>query len=126
MYAAFGQVEHAANRLVTQQWVRYGFLSDQQTVLGALYDLATKHLGWLILLLVSTKWAPVLDHLAERTGSRILGLVMVLIGRSSCDGDHGWHPGLSDVSTLASGPGGDSVGGGDPEHPRPPHQNQCA
>jgi hypothetical protein len=38
---------------VTQQWVRYGFLSDQQTVLGALYDLATKHLGWLILLLVS-------------------------------------------------------------------------
>ena len=48
MYAAFGQVEHAANRLVTQQWVRYGFLSDQQTVLGALYDLATKHLRWLV------------------------------------------------------------------------------
>ena len=25
MYAAFGQVQQAANRLVTQQWVRYGF-----------------------------------------------------------------------------------------------------
>lgn len=44
MYAAFGQVTEAANRSVTQQWVRYGFLSDQQTVLGALYGLATKHL----------------------------------------------------------------------------------
>jgi hypothetical protein len=44
LYAAFGQVAEAAHRLVTQQWVRYGFLSDQQTILGALYDLAT---GWL-------------------------------------------------------------------------------
>ena len=50
MYAAFGQVAEAANRLVTQQWVRYGFLSDQQTVLGALYDLATRHLSWLVAL----------------------------------------------------------------------------
>ena len=80
MYAAFGQVEHAANRLVTQQWVRYGFLSDQQTVLGALYDLATKHLGWLILLLISIYVGRrLLDRLAEHTGSRILGLVVVLI-----------------------------------------------
>jgi hypothetical protein len=80
MYAAFGQVERAANRLVTQQWVRYGFLSDKQTVLGALYDLATRHLGWLILLLVSIYMGRrLLDHLAERTDSRILGLVVVLI-----------------------------------------------
>jgi len=52
MYAAFGHVAEAANRLLTQQWIRYGFLSDQQTVLGALYDLATNHLAWLVALIV--------------------------------------------------------------------------
>jgi hypothetical protein len=80
MYAAFGQVEKAANRLVTQQWVRYGFLSDQQTILGALHDLATKHLGWLVALLVGI-WVlrRVLDFVAERTGLRILGLVVVVM-----------------------------------------------
>src|SRR4051794_33770001 len=80
MYAAFGQVAKAANRLVTQQWVRYGFLSDQQTILGALYDMATKHLGWLVALLVGI-WVlrRVLDFVAERTGLRILGLIVVVI-----------------------------------------------
>jgi hypothetical protein len=48
MYAAFGQVTEAANRLVIQQQVRYGPISHEQTVLGALYDLATQHLGWLL------------------------------------------------------------------------------
>jgi hypothetical protein len=80
MYAAFGQVAEAANRLVTQQWIRYGFLSDQQTVLGALYDMATKHLGWLVTLLVGIYvLRRVLDVIAERTGLRIVGLVVVLI-----------------------------------------------
>lgn len=80
MYAAFGQVAEAANRLVTQQWIRYGFLSDQQTVLGALYDMATKHLGWLVALLVGIYvLRRVLDVIAERTGLRIVGLVVVLI-----------------------------------------------
>jgi hypothetical protein len=80
MYAAFGQVAEAANRLVTQQWIRYGFLSDQQTVLGALYDMATKHLGWLVAILVGIYvLRRVLDFIAERTGLRIVGLVVVLI-----------------------------------------------
>jgi len=80
MYAAFGQVADAANRLVTQQWIRYGFLSDQKTVLGALYDLATQHLAWLVALLVGIYvLRRVLDFVAERTGLRILGLVVVLI-----------------------------------------------
>jgi hypothetical protein len=80
MYAAFGQVAEAANRLVTQQWIRYGFLSDQQTVLGALYDMATKHLGWLVALLVGIYvLRRVLDVIAERTGLRIVGLIVVLI-----------------------------------------------
>jgi hypothetical protein len=80
MYAAFGQVAEAAQRLITQQWIRYGFLSDQQTVLGALYDMATKHLGWLVALLVGIYVVRrLLDFLAERTGLRILGIVVVLI-----------------------------------------------
>ena len=80
MYAAFGQVQQAANRLVTQQWVRYGFLSDQQTVLGALYDLASKHLGWLIALIVGIYLSRrFLDYVADRTGLGILRLVVVLI-----------------------------------------------
>ena len=80
MYAAFGQVQQAANRLVTQQWVRYGFLSDQQTVLGALYDLASKHLWWLIALIVGIYLSRrFLDYVADRTGLRILRLVVVMI-----------------------------------------------
>ena len=80
MYAAFGQVAEAAQRLVTQQWVRYGFLSDQKTVLGVLNDLATNHLPWLVMLLVGIYvMRRLLDYIAERTGLRILGLVVVLI-----------------------------------------------
>jgi hypothetical protein len=80
MYAAFGQVAKAAERLITQQWIRYGFLSNQQTVVGALYDMATKHLGWLIAMLVGIYVVRrLLDFLAERTGLRVLGIVVVLI-----------------------------------------------
>src|SRR5215216_3714526 len=80
MYAAFGQVAEAANRLVTQQWVRYGFLSDQRTVLGALYDLATQHLSWLLALLVGIYvLRRLLDFVAERTCLRILDLFAVLV-----------------------------------------------
>jgi hypothetical protein len=85
MYAAFGHVAEAANRLLTQQWIRYGFLSDQQTVLGALYDLATNHLAWLVALIVGIYVLRRLVNLVfERTGLRILGLAVVLIERSSC------------------------------------------
>jgi hypothetical protein len=80
MYAAFGQVAEAANRLVTQQWVRYGFLSDQKTVLGALHDLASQHLAWLVALLAGIYvLRRLLDFVAERTGLRILDLLVVLI-----------------------------------------------
>ena len=80
MYAAFGQVAEAAQRLVTQQWVRYGFLSEQKTVLGVLNDLATNHLLWLVALLLGIYvLRRLLDYVAERTGLRILGLVVVLI-----------------------------------------------
>ena len=44
LYAAFGQVTEAANRIVVHQLVRYGALSDQPTVLGLLNDLAIRRL----------------------------------------------------------------------------------
>jgi hypothetical protein len=80
MYAAFGQVTEAAQRLVTQQWVRYGFLSSEKTILGVLNDLATDHLSWLLALLLGIYvLRRLLDYVAERTGLRILGFVVVLI-----------------------------------------------
>jgi hypothetical protein len=80
MYAAFGEVRKAADRLVVQQFVRYGALGDQQTVLGALYDLATNHLLWMLTFIVGIYvLRRVLDFVAERTGLRIVGLVVVLI-----------------------------------------------
>ena len=63
IYAAFGQVSEAAYRFVTQQWIRYGFLSDQKTVLGALHDLATQHLPWLV---AHSRW-----HLCAPPGARL-------------------------------------------------------
>jgi hypothetical protein len=64
----------------SQQFVRCGVLGDQQTVLAALYDLATNHLLGMLTLIVSIYvLRRVLDFVAERTGLRFLGLVVVLI-----------------------------------------------
>ena len=80
MYAAFGQVSESAYRLLTQQSVRYGFLSDQVTVTGALNTLATEHLPRLVALVVGLYLLRrLVDHLHDRTGSRVLGLGVVLI-----------------------------------------------
>ena len=80
MYAAFGQVTEAANRLVIQQQVRYGPISHELTVLGALNDLATQHLGWLLaIIVVIYVLRRLLDYVAERTGCRILGFLIVMI-----------------------------------------------
>jgi hypothetical protein len=128
MYAAFGQVQQAANRLVTQQWVRYGFLSDQQTVLGALYDLASKHLGWLIALIVGIYLSRrLLDYVADRTGLRILRLLVVLIesffmlmvimgGIRVFQTFRVWLRNRAVLQWL----------GGDPAHRRPIHHDQSA
>ncbi len=80
MYAAFGQVTDAADQVALEQWIRYGFLGDQPTVLAALNDLATNHLPALVGLLVGLYVARrLLDLVHERTGWRLLGLAVVLI-----------------------------------------------
>ena len=80
MYAAFGQVQEAANRVVVQQIVRYGVLSDLPTVLGALNDLAVNRLPLLVTLLVSLYVGRRLLNLVhDRTGWRLAGLAVVLV-----------------------------------------------
>ena len=75
MYAAFGQVDEAANRLVVQQMVRYGFVGHQPTVLGALYDLSANHLSLLVALIVGLYIARrLVDLVHDRTGWRVAGL----------------------------------------------------
>jgi hypothetical protein len=80
MYAAFGQVREAADRIVVQQFIRYGFLSDQPTVLSALSDLATNRLPLLVGLIVGLYLARrLVDLVHDRTGWRLAGLAVVLI-----------------------------------------------
>ena len=69
MYAAFGQVSDAAQRLLTEQTVRYGVLTDQQTVNGVLFDLAVDHPYRALALIVGiylTRRA--VDYVHRRTG----------------------------------------------------------
>ncbi|HZA03242.1 MAG TPA: hypothetical protein VE617_01660, partial [Propionibacteriaceae bacterium] len=80
MYAAFGQVQEAGNRLMVQQLVRYGAISDQPTVLGVLNDLAVNRLPLLVTLLVGLYLGRrLLDLVHDRTGWRLAGLAVVLV-----------------------------------------------
>ena len=80
MYAAFGQVTEAADRIVIQQLVRYGFLGQQDSVLAALNDLARDRLPLLVGLIVGLYVARrLVDLVHDRTGWRLAGLAVVLI-----------------------------------------------
>lgn len=80
MYAAFGQVQEAGNRLAVQQSVRYGVFGDTPTVLGVLDDLATDRLPVLVALIVGLyAGRRLLDLVHDRTGWRLAGLGVVLV-----------------------------------------------
>lgn len=80
LYAAFGQVQEAGNRLSVQQFIRYGVLGDAPTVLGALNELATNRLPLLVTLLVGLYVGRrLLDLVHDRTGWRLAGLGVVLV-----------------------------------------------
>ena len=79
MYAAFGQVDDAAERLFTQQVVRYGIISDQNVV-SVLSRSVTEHLPRMLLVIVGLYLLRRgLDRLHDRTGLRVLGLLVVLV-----------------------------------------------
>ena len=80
MYAAFGQVTEAANRLFVQQMVRYGVIPDVPTVVSTLYDVGSGHIGRMVALLLGLYvLRRVVDFFHDRTGWRLLGLLVVLI-----------------------------------------------
>ena len=80
MYAAFGQVTEAANRLFVQQMVRYGVIPDVPTVVSTLYDVGSGHIGRMVALLLGLYvLRRVVDFVHDRTGWRLLGLLVVLI-----------------------------------------------
>ncbi len=80
IYAAFGNINNAAYGLYVQQLARYGAVSDQQTVLGLLNDLATKHTWRLLAIIIALYVARrLLDALHERTEWRPLGLLVALV-----------------------------------------------
>jgi hypothetical protein len=80
MYAAFGQVRKAANRLFLGQTVRYGILSDLPTITGVLNQLATEHVYRLLAIVVGIYvLRRLISWVHERSGWRGLGFVVVLI-----------------------------------------------
>ena len=80
MYAAFGQVADAAESPGHPAVGPVRLPERSKTVLGALNDLATQHLLWLVALLAGIYvLRRLLDYVAERTGLRILDLLAVLV-----------------------------------------------
>ena len=80
LYAAFGQVNAAASQLANEQLFRNGAFGGADSVLGVLNNAATQHTGWLLLLLVGIYLVRrVLDAAHDRTGIRVLGLLVALV-----------------------------------------------
>ena len=79
LYAAFGQVNQAAEQLTTEQFVRYG-IGDTPSVLGVLQDASTQH-PWRLLAGLAGIYVlrRAVDLLHQRTGVRPLGLVVAFI-----------------------------------------------
>jgi hypothetical protein len=80
LYAAFGEVQKAADNLATEQFSRSGIFGSSDTVLGVLNTAATEHRVRLLLILVAVYLLRrAVDVLHERTGLRPLGLVVALL-----------------------------------------------
>lgn len=80
IYAAFGEVQRAANNLFVEQQLRYGSFDSQESILGVLHDAATRHPLRLLLILVAIyALRRLVDTLHERTGRRVLGIGVALL-----------------------------------------------
>jgi hypothetical protein len=80
IYAAFGEVSRTASQLANEQLFRNGLLSDAPSVLGTLTTAATQNPWWLFGgLVVIYLIRRFVDVLHERTGYRILGILVALI-----------------------------------------------
>lgn len=79
IYAAFGQVTDAANTLTIEQGIRSGYAAPD-SILGVL-NVASQQHPWRLLAVVVGVYAlrRGLDVLHERTGRRVLGLVVAFV-----------------------------------------------
>lgn len=79
LYAAFGEVNKAATRLTTEQFVKNGVFGDQG-LLGFFNSFVTEHPWRLAAILAGTYVVRrVFDHLHEHTGFRPLGVLVALV-----------------------------------------------
>lgn len=79
LYAAFGEVNKAATRLTTEQFVKNGVFGDQG-LLGFFNSFVTEHPWRLASILAGTYVIRrVVDHLHEHTGFRPLGVLVALV-----------------------------------------------
>ena len=80
IYAAFGEVGESASQLANEQLFRNGVLSEGPSILGTLTNAATEHPWWLLTGLVTIYLIRrAVDLLHDRTGLRILGILVALI-----------------------------------------------
>ena len=80
IYAAFGEVGESASQLANEQLFRNGVLSEGPSILGTLTNAATEH-PWSLLAGLVTIYLirRGVDLLHDRTGLRILGILVALI-----------------------------------------------
>ncbi|SDV01646.1 hypothetical protein SAMN04488544_3512 [Microlunatus sagamiharensis] len=80
LYSAFGLVNDKAGQLANEQTFRGGVLNGGPSVLSSVRGLATEHPWWMVALLVGLYvLRRVVDHLHERTGVGLLGILTAVV-----------------------------------------------
>ena len=80
LYSAFGLVDRQAARLTNEQLFRNGALSGGPSVLTSVRGLAEHHPGWMLVLLLGLYvLRRLVDHLHERTGVGLLGILTAVV-----------------------------------------------
>jgi hypothetical protein len=80
LYSAFGLVSSKAERLTNEQYFRNGVFTGGPSVLSAVRGLAERHAGWMLALLLGLYLLRrVTDHLHERTGVQVLGILTAVV-----------------------------------------------
>ena len=80
LYSAFGLVDQQAGRLANDQFFRNGAFGGGPSVLSAVRGLAEQHPWWMVALLVGLyALRRVVDHLHERSGVGILGILTAVV-----------------------------------------------
>ena len=80
LYSAFGLVDAKAQQLTNEQFFRDGVFTGGPSVLSSVRGLAERHAWWMVGLLVGVYvLRRAVDHLHERTGIRLLGILTAVV-----------------------------------------------